>query len=75
MAITETKTLQLEFADAGGESVTYSFKDPKAGLDKAKVDAAAQAIIDQHVFATEYGDLQVLKESKIITRTVETIEA
>ncbi len=75
MAVTETKTLQLTFADAVGESVTYSFKDPKADLDKAAVEAAAQTLIDQHVFATEYGDLTALTSSQIVTRTVETFDA
>lgn len=75
MATTETKTLQLSFIDGGGDTVTYSLKDPKEGLDKAAVDAAAQVIIDQHVFATEKGDLTALKSSQIVTRTVESLGA
>lgn len=35
MIQTKTRTLQLEFADAAGNSVVYSLKNPKEGLDKA----------------------------------------
>lgn len=33
MAVTKTRTLQLEFLDGGGNSVVYSLKDPKEGPD------------------------------------------
>lgn len=75
MIQTQTKTLQLEFADAAGKSVVYSFKNPKDGLDKKTVDTAAGVIVDQKIFATPGGDLASLKSSRIVTRQVETIEA
>ena len=37
MIQTKTRTLQLEFADAAGNSVVYSLKNPKEGLDKGTV--------------------------------------
>ncbi|MCH4166772.1 MAG: DUF2922 domain-containing protein [Megasphaera sp.] len=75
MITTKTTTLQLEFVDPAGAAVTYALKDPKAGLDKAAVDAAAKIIIDNKVFATKGGDLASLKESRIVTRQVESIDA
>lgn len=42
MIQTKTRTLQLEFADAAGNSVVYSLKNPKEGLDKGTVDAAGK---------------------------------
>jgi hypothetical protein len=75
MITTKTTTLQLAFVDPVGASVTYSLKDPKANLDKAAVDAAAKIIIDNKVFATAGGDLAALKESRIVTRQVESIDA
>lgn len=74
MAATETKTLQLEFLDGGGNSVVYSLKDPKESLNKAAVDAAAQTIIEKRVFATADGNLASLKQGKIVTRSVKVLD-
>ena len=47
MAIkSETKTLRLTFVDGVNKNVSYSIASPKADLDKATVDAAADVIID-----------------------------
>lgn len=47
MAIkSETKTLRLTFVDGINKNVSYSIASPKADLDKATVDAAANAIVD-----------------------------
>ena len=76
MITSATKTLQLAFTDTLGKSRTFSLKDPKDGLDKATVDAAANTIIEKNIFKTEdNGDLQALKECRIVTRQVETIDA
>lgn len=75
MAIkSETKTLQLTFVDGANKNVSYSIADPKADLKKETVDAAAQAIVDVQIFATDNGNLTGLKSSQIITRKVETLE-
>ena len=68
MAVTKTRTLQLEFLDGGGNSVVYSLKDPKEGLE------AARTIVEKKVFATADGDLASLKQGQIVTRSVETID-
>ena len=74
MAVTKTRTLQLEFLDGGGNSVVYSLKDTKEGLHKATDEAAAQTIVEKKVFATADGDLASLKQGQIVTRSVETID-
>ncbi|WP_370850061.1 DUF2922 domain-containing protein [Megasphaera sp.] len=76
MAIkSETKTLQLTFVDGANKNVSYSVSNPKAGLKKETVDAAAKAIVDSKIFATtEGGNLTGLKSSQIVTRKVETLE-
>ena len=76
MAIkSETKTLRLTFVDGVNKNVSYSIASPKADLDKATVDAAADVIIDAKIFATDDGgNLMALKDSQIVTRKVETLE-
>lgn len=76
MAIkSETKTLRLTFVDGINKNVSYSIASPKADLDKATVDAAANAIVDAKIFATDDGgNLMALKDSQIVTRKVETFE-
>ncbi|WP_298014472.1 DUF2922 domain-containing protein [uncultured Megasphaera sp.] len=76
MAIkSETKTLRLTFVDGINKNVSYSIASPKDNLDKATVDAAADAIVDAKIFATEDGgNLTGLKDSQIVTRKVETLE-
>lgn len=74
MIKTETKTLQLQFADTQGTKISYAVKNPKDGLEKAAIDAAAKTIIDSKVFATKNGDLAELKAGTIVTHTVETID-
>ena len=70
MIQTKTRTLQLEFADAAGNSVVYSLKNPKEGLDKGTVDAAVSTLLEKKIFATAEGELTALKDSRIITRQV-----
>ena len=76
MAIkSETKTLRLTFVDGVNKNVSYSIASPKADLDKATVDAAADVIIDAQIFATDDGgNLTGLKSSQIVTRKVEILE-
>lgn len=76
MAIkSEMKTLRLTFVDGINKNVSYSIASPKADLDKATVDAAANAIVDSKIFATDDGgNLMALKDSQIVTRKVETLE-
>ena len=74
MIQTKTKTLQLEFADAAGNSVVYSLKNPKESLDKSTVDAAVGTLLEKKIFATADGELTALKGSRIITRQVETLD-
>jgi hypothetical protein len=76
MAIkSETKTLRLTFVDGINKNVSYSIASPKADLDKATVDAPANAIVDAKIFATDDGgNLMALKDSQIVTRKVETLE-
>lgn len=76
MAIkSETKTLRLTFVDGINKNVSYSIASPKDNLDKATVDAAANAIVDAKIFATDDGgNLTALKDSQIVTRKVETLE-
>lgn len=76
MAIkSETKTLRLTFVDGVNKNVSYSIASPKADLDKATVDAAANVIVDAKIFATDDGgNLTALKDSHIVTRKVETLE-
>ena len=76
MAIkSETKTLRLTFVDGINKNVSYSIASPKADLDKATVDAAANAIVDAKIFATDDGgNLMALKDSQIVTHKVETLE-
>lgn len=76
MAITSaTKTLQLAFTDAGGKSYTFSLKNPKDGLTKATVDAAALVIVGKNVFAKDGKDIVAFNEARLVERTVETIDA
>ena len=76
MAIkSETKTLRLTFVDGVNKNVSYSIASPKADLDKATVDAAADVIIDAKIFATDDGgNLTGLKSSQIVTCKVEILE-
>lgn len=72
---TMTKTLQMAFIDAGGKSFTVSLKNPKPDVDKATVDAAATVIVTKNVFAKKEKDLVAFNEARLVSRTVETIDA
>ena len=74
MIKTETRTLQLQFADATGGKVTYAVKNPSQDLNKAAVEAAAKTVIDSKVFETENGFIDTLKESRVVTHTVDVLE-
>lgn len=75
MVTSETKVLQLEFIDAGGKKMTISLEDPKDGLKQGDVDTAASTVIAQNVFAKDGNDLTALKTARIVSKTIETLDA
>ena len=76
MVTSETRNLQLEFTCADGKKMSFSLQDPKANLKKADVDTAAQTIVTQNVFANkEQAELVALHAARIVSRTVESIDA
>ncbi len=76
MVTSETRNLQLEFSCADGKKMSFSLLDPKTDLKKADVDTAAQTVIAQNVFMnTDKAELVALHAARIVSKTVESIDA
>ena len=68
--MTETKTLQMTFLNAGGGKVTINVADPKDDLDESTVENAMADIVLQNVITTKGGDLIGAVSARVITRQV-----
>jgi hypothetical protein len=68
------KTLQLQFENYDGKTVTYSLDNPVEPVDPEAVNTAMDEIIEQDVFTSSGGDLVGKRNARLVERTVEDIE-
>jgi hypothetical protein len=68
------KTLQLQFENYDGKTVTYSLDNPVEPVDSEAVNTAMDEIINQDAFTSSGGDLVAKKGARLVERTVEDIE-
>ena len=64
--------LELVFRNAAGKKVSLNIEEPKAGVTKAEIDAAMQAVVENNIFNTSGGDIVEAVESclRTVTRDV-----
>lgn len=62
--------LRMSFKNEGGNTVSISLDNPKAGLTGAEVEAAMDLIIAKNIFTSSGGDLATKSDAKIIDTTV-----
>ena len=63
--------LHLIFKNAAGKKVILKIENPKAGVTKAEIDAAMQAVVENNVFTSTGGDLVEAVEGYLRTTTTE----
>ncbi|MBQ3366875.1 MAG: DUF2922 domain-containing protein [Acidaminococcaceae bacterium] len=64
--------LELVFRNAAGKKVSLNIEEPKAGVTKAEIDAAMQAVVENNIFNTSGGDIVEAVEGclRTVTRDV-----
>ncbi len=64
--------LELVFRNAAGKKVSLNIEEPKAGVTKAEIDAAMQAVVENNIFNTGGGDIVEAVEGclRTVTRDV-----
>ena len=67
--------LHLIFKNAAGKKVILKIENPKAGVTKAEIDAAMQAVVENNVFTSTGGDLVEAGEGYLRTTTTDKISA
>ncbi|MTT32361.1 DUF2922 family protein [Terrilactibacillus sp. BCM23-1] len=67
------KTLQLQFENTTGGTVSLTLDNPVEPVNPAAIQAAQAAIISQNVFTSTGGDYVKVKGAKIIERNVTDI--
>ena len=67
--------LHLIFKNAAGKKVILKIENPKAGVTKAEIDAAMQAVVENNVFTSTVGDLVEAVEGYLRTTTTDKISA
>ena len=67
--------LHLIFKNAAGKKVILKIENPKAGVTKADIDAAMQAVVENNVFTSTGGDLVEAVEGYLRTTTTDKISA
>ena len=67
--------LHLIFKNAAGKKVILKIENPKAGVTKAEIDAAMQAVVENNVFTSTGGDLGEAVEGYLRTTTTDKISA
>ena len=65
----------LIFKNAAGKKVILKIENPKAGVTKAEIDAAMQAVVENNVFTSTGGDLVEAVEGYLRTTTTDKISA
>lgn len=60
-----SKVLELVFKTDLGKEATYSISDPKEGLTKEEVTAAANMVVSKNIFQNLSGDLKELSKAQI----------
>ena len=73
--MTSDTDLILVFKTAAGKRFNLKIEEPKAGVTKAEIDAAMQAVVENNVFNTFGGDIMEAVESYLSTNTHEPIVA
>ena len=71
--MTSDTDLYLVFKTAAGKKHILKIEEPKAGVTKAEIDAAMQAVVDNNIFNTSGGDIVEAVESYLNTNTHEPI--
>ena len=73
--MTSDTDLILVFKTAAGKKFPLKIEEPKAGVTKAEIDAAMQAVVENNIFNTSGGDIVEAVESYLSTNTHEPIGA
>jgi len=72
--MSETKTLQMIFLNAGGGKVTLNLADPREDLIGSEVETAMQSIITENALDSSGGDLIAADSARIVVRQVNELE-
>ena len=73
--MTSDTDLILVFKTVAGKRFNLKIEEPKAGVTKAEIDAAMQAVVENNVFNTSSGDIVEAVESYLSTNTRNPIVA
>ena len=65
--------LHLIFKNAAGKKVILKIENPKAGVTKAEIDAAMQAVVENNVFNTSGGNIVEAVEGRLRTITTDVV--
>ena len=65
--------LDLVFRNAAGKKVSLKIEEPKAGVTKAEIDAAMQAVVENNVFNTSGGNIVEAVEDRLRTITTDVV--
>lgn len=69
-----SKRLELIFKNDGNRNVTISLDDPVEPIDAEAVSSVMDTIIQNNVFASEYGYLVSKQAARVVERNVDEIE-
>ena len=72
--MTSDTDLYLVFKNAAGKRHTLKVEEPKAGVTKAEIDAAMQAVVDNNIFNTSGGDIVEAVQGRLRTTTLNPVE-
>ena len=65
--------LDLVCRNAAGKKVSLKIEEPKAGVTKAEIDAAMQAVVENNVFNTSGGNIVEAVEGRLRTITTDVV--
>ncbi|MCD7036113.1 DUF2922 domain-containing protein [Metabacillus sp. GX 13764] len=68
------KTIELQFSNMEGKSVSISVESPKEGLTQSEISAAMDTILASNVFTSAGGELIGKKGARIVERNVTELE-
>lgn len=66
--------LEMEFLDKASKKFVITLEEPRSDLNPLEVSQAMEKILTHNIFHSSAGDLESIKDARLVTTTVSKLE-
>lgn len=66
--------LEMEFLDKASKKFVITLEEPRSDLNPLEVSQAMETILTHNIFQSSAGDLESIKDARLVTTTVSKLE-